>query len=390
MKRISTFPSIDIRALGRKLPDNPILHSGNFFSYASGRAAIFSMAQAISNGQKRTAYLPVFHCGVEVEAFLRAGFRVKFYRVQGNLQVNLADASNLDFVPGDLFFVIHYFGFPQPIDEIATFCSERKLSLVEDCAHGLYSKNGERLLGSYGDWAIFSMRKSLALPNGGGLLRNGPLLPTPASAEECPEWPLVKSTIRSILVHEVCLKSKLSIPAGLVLRAHSRFADAPNPVTVGKIFSTDVFPLSFYDDARFAYGLNMSRVSRLLLQPKPVAEIVNRRRANYQILCQCLNHLSNLEPVFPELSSGVCPLCFPVWVDSSDYWMVELENRGVEGFVFGRHHHPSVSDEDARDAERMRTSILGLPIHQDLNKGDIEELAQRIEEVSTQKECSEQ
>jgi dTDP-4-amino-4,6-dideoxygalactose transaminase len=381
MKKIRAFPDIDIRSLGRRFSSDPITYPKNFYFYASGRAAIYSMAKAISGGRKKTAYLPAFHCGVEVEAFRRAGFEVKFYPVKPNLNADLEGASHYDFEPGDVFFVVHYFGFPQPMDRIIPFCNERQLSLVEDCAHGLYSRIGKRLLGSYGDWSIFSLRKTLALPNGGGVIRNDSSLPLPVIGKRHFNPALVKSAIRSILDYEASVGSIFEAAATLLLRAYYCFVGINYQEAVAAEVAPDEFNPSFYDDDRFGYELGMSQISKFFLQPMSVGDIVGRRRRNYQLLHLRLRSRSDIEPLFPELQNGVCPLCLPVWVDSSDLSMIELKKRGVEGFVFGRHHHPILSRRDVKSTEKMRSGILGLPVHQNLSENDIEELARRIEDM---------
>ena len=66
--------------------------------------------------------------------------------------------------------LIHYLGFPGPVQEVRALCQRRGLALIEDCAHALFSRLGDRSLGTFGDLAIFSPWKSLPLPDG-GLLR---------------------------------------------------------------------------------------------------------------------------------------------------------------------------------------------------------------------------
>ncbi|MFZ0945096.1 MAG: hypothetical protein WAN54_14440, partial [Syntrophobacteraceae bacterium] len=235
---------------------------------------------------------------------------------------------------------------------------------------------------TYGDWAIFSMRKTLALPNGGGVLKNSPSFPRPAIGKRHFNPALVKSSIRSILDYEINAGSIVGIPAGLLLRTYSRFAGFSSCSVAGGKSTRDEPDLSFYEDNRFGYDLDISKISRLFLQPMSVTDIVNRRRENYRVLSHRLRHRSDLEPVFPELKDGVCPLCFPVWVAHSDWWMTELIRKGIEGFVFGRHHHPFLCEREADSVEKMRTGILGLPVHHNLSEEDIEELAHRIEDIS--------
>ena len=382
MKKIKAFPDIDIRNWGRKPSSDSILQSENFHFYSSGRAAVYFMARAISGGQRKTAYLPVFHCGVEVEAFLRAGFEVKFYNINENFDVDFGSSSKCEFMPGDVFFIIHYFGFPQNMDKITAFCRDRQLILVEDCAHGLYSRCGGRLLGTFGEWAVFSMRKTLALPNGGGLLRRDTSLPCPESGKRVFNPLVIKSGIRSVLEFEINTGSFWGICAKFLVDAYSWCFPSTSECSSDtsdkkQSSSVDVIP-TFYDDTRFAYDLDIGRVSQFLLHPMPFADIVSLRRKNYQSLGKRLSQLKNIKPMFPELEEGVCPLCYPVWVSSSDWWVDQLKKRGVEAFVFGRHHHRILGESDAKRMEKMRTCILGLPVHQMLSEKEIEELVERI------------
>ncbi len=68
-----------------------------------------------------------------------------------------------------MIFVIHNFGFPHPdLLKLRELADERGIVLVEDCAFALDSYNSEGiLLGSIGDYTIYSLSKTLPLPKGG-------------------------------------------------------------------------------------------------------------------------------------------------------------------------------------------------------------------------------
>ena len=63
-------------------------------------------------------------------------------------------------------YVIHYLGWPQPIAALAAFCRERGLPMIEDCALALLSRTANRPLGTFGDYSVFCLYKSLPVPNG--------------------------------------------------------------------------------------------------------------------------------------------------------------------------------------------------------------------------------
>ena len=58
-------------------------------------------------------------------------------------------------------YLIHYLGFPGPVEELLELCKERNIYLIEDCALSLFSCVSDKPLGSYGHASIFSLYKSL-------------------------------------------------------------------------------------------------------------------------------------------------------------------------------------------------------------------------------------
>ena len=71
----------------------------------------------------------------------------------------------------DLLYVIHYAGWPQPMAELVDLCRRRGMLLVEDCALSLLSEVDGRSLGTFGDWSVFCLYKTLPLPNGALLVK---------------------------------------------------------------------------------------------------------------------------------------------------------------------------------------------------------------------------
>jgi hypothetical protein len=80
--------------------------------------------------------------------------------------------------PGDLpdaraVIAVNYFGFPQELAPFRAYCDRVGAVLIEDNAHGLFSRDGTgAALGTRGAMGIFSLRKTVVLPNGAALLFN--------------------------------------------------------------------------------------------------------------------------------------------------------------------------------------------------------------------------
>lgn len=122
-------------------------------------------------------WMPALHCGVEVQAALDAGLNVGFYRLVDELMIDEEDLEKKVRGRPGVVFVIHFFGFGQPhVERIAKLCQRTGSILMEDCANALFSKHAGHELGGFAPLAIFSLRKTLPVPDGGALKVNAELL----------------------------------------------------------------------------------------------------------------------------------------------------------------------------------------------------------------------
>lgn len=114
--------------------------------YAFGRDALYWGLREYASGEASCVWMPSYHCGVEVQAALDAGFEVCFYRVRSDLTIDESDLeAKVSVRPGHVM-VIHYMGFVQPGSRrIASLCARLGVMLIEDCTHALLSSfDGER------------------------------------------------------------------------------------------------------------------------------------------------------------------------------------------------------------------------------------------------------
>jgi dTDP-4-amino-4,6-dideoxygalactose transaminase len=97
-----------------------------------------------------------------------------FYRVDQQLRPDLtALEEQLRSGAFQLAFLIHYFGLPQvDVEQFVALCRRYDVLVIEDCAHTLLGGLEGVRLGSYGDYAIFSIHKSIATMDGGFFLDN--------------------------------------------------------------------------------------------------------------------------------------------------------------------------------------------------------------------------
>lgn len=71
-----------------------------------------------------------------------------------------------------VIIVVHYGGHPADLNELVKICKDRKITLIEDCAHATRSYYKDKHVGSFGDYGCFSFAaiKNLTTGDGGMLV----------------------------------------------------------------------------------------------------------------------------------------------------------------------------------------------------------------------------
>ena len=151
------------RDIFKYLPNSP------FFSSSSGRGGIEYILNNLNFDKNEQILLPCFVAEGIVFPINKLNIDFAYYKLKKNLDVDLEDLKRLLSQNKHIkaIFVIHYFGYSQPIKSIKKICKKFNTILIEDCAQSLFSKNKDgKYLGSEGDISIFSLPKFLPVPDG--------------------------------------------------------------------------------------------------------------------------------------------------------------------------------------------------------------------------------
>lgn len=151
----------------------PWLDAERTLAYFKGRVALYAILEAAGIGPGDEVLLPGFTCVAVPAAILYRRATPVYYdvhplRLNGDPALALAKVT-----PRTRALVVqHTFGAPTPIDELRAVARERKLLLVEDCAHALGATVGDRPVGTLGDAAFCSLQWSKPVTTGlGGIAR---------------------------------------------------------------------------------------------------------------------------------------------------------------------------------------------------------------------------
>ncbi len=370
---LTALPTLSPAMLAPRLRGSPApfpLSGANVRRYYFARNAVWQAARLLGlAGQE--VLVPAYHHGVEIEALEAAGAVPRFVRVDGKMRLDLEHLERSIGPRTRAVYVIHYLGFPQPMEEIADLARRHGLPVVEDCALGLLSRDGEVPLGVRGDVGIFCLYKSLPVPNGGMLSLNSNL-DAPAPACPAPVASTVSHAVGSFLAHMALRYG----PGGEAVRESLRRAQR------ALRFATGVHPLAtgtmHFDPA--AADVGMSGLTRLILENQDYEQIVEARRRNWFLLFARLRDVA--APVHLELPPGACPLFYPLLVDDKGRAAKRLAARGIETVEFWNEGHPACDLGQFPEVATLRRRVLELPLHQDLTPEDMAYLASAVEELS--------
>jgi dTDP-4-amino-4,6-dideoxygalactose transaminase len=346
-------------------------------SFYRARNAIYHLfRELVARRPGLTVLAPDYNSGNEILALRAAGARIQYYSIDRRLQPDVEAIQALcDRHRPDVLYVIHYVGWPQPIEPLADFCRTREMLLVEDCALSLFSEVDGRPLGSFGDWSVFCLYKTLPVPNGALLIQNGRRLDGLDGLRLRAAGPAsVCARTAELLVQRVRGRAR---GAGALLQGVKR--------TLGQVAGTLRVARANVGDIGFnlhEVDLAMSALSARLLERFDIQRIRQRRIENYRLLDSLLD--SHVVRVFPGLPEGACPLFFPILVNDKHEAALALQRHGIDALEFWNESSDS-GDEMSADARFLRAHVLELPIHQDLAPRQIGYMAQRVSDVSTRR-----
>jgi perosamine synthetase len=350
--------------------------AGITFLYThKGRTAIRLGCELLELHRNGEVLAPSYNCGTEIDALVRSCNRVTLYRIDRSARIDFHDLESRVTRSTKAIYVTHYFGFPQDLRGIKELCGNRGIYLIEDCALSLFSRGNHGTIGATGDISIFSLPKTLPVPDGGALVinrpewidtvfRNGP----PGLSRVFPRLaPLFKAGACRAMSRNAFLRPFLKFAVGKESPGRSDEGGFPD------------MPRDYYFDEE-VNDRGMSGCTRNLLRKFDPESIVSSRRRNFGRLLELLEG-KGIGMLFRELPPGACPLYFPVLVGKRDAACSSLIREGIASIPWWAGYHRDMEWGEFPDACFLKDNVLALPVHQDLEEEDIAYMAEKLTAV---------
>ncbi|KIC16249.1 DegT/DnrJ/EryC1/StrS family aminotransferase [Leisingera sp. ANG-Vp] len=357
---IRKSPPLQLRMHGAALPFP--FDSANAHLTRNGRFAIREGLRALELPKGAAVLLPAWHCGSEADAVLAAGLQVALYRLNPDLSADLENVAQ-QLAKGGIaaVYAIHYFGYGQPAEALLELARAHGAVLIEDVALGLFSCTQNAVpLGSQGDMSVFSLVKTLPLPEGGALWLRKPQ-PRALARLQPPPLRAVLAGFKGVMRRTLAA----SAPA---------IASSPDPRQLECWHSrAGITPMDM--------GGRMSLLTRLLLRGTDAAAVKAAHRRNYETLQASVPRRAGMRPLLPDLPVGACPAFFPLFTPDADRVHHRLQAAGIQSVRFWRQFHPAVDLTEHPGAQDLKRSVLRLPVHAGLVPADMQRICEALHQA---------
>jgi perosamine synthetase len=359
----------------------------NLHYTTSGRASILLALEALAVGPGQRVLLPTYHCPTMVAPVTYLGAVPVFYPIDEHGTPQLHWLREQDLTDVRVLLAPHYFGLPQPMAQLRQWCDEHSLTLIEDCAHALFGRAGDRPIGAWGDVAIGSLTKFLPMPEGGCLVMNTPRALRSLGAASATNQARATLDLLEVGAAQGRLRGLNTLINGSLnslrrLRG-SKGGDGGTLLAESSPTSGEATGAELQIDVSLAQR-QLTCACRWVAEALPRNRVTAPRRQHYAHLTQALSGLQGLRPLMPQLPPDCVPYVFPLWVDNPDPGYAELRRLGMPVFRWDR-LWPNVPHLAQDNGRQWSHHVIQLACHQDLTAGDLDRFVQHL--LRLYKEC---
>jgi perosamine synthetase len=358
-----------------------ILSCNNTLELTSGRAAIAIALEHAGITKNDEVLVAAYHCESMISPVIWREATPVFFRINLDTSIDIDDIVYKTTANTKAIIVTHYFGFLQDLNFVRKFCNEHNIILIEDCAHAFFGSLNHQAVGSIGDYAIASSMKFFPCYDGGILASSTRILSNiqlnkPATTFQIKAF--FNIIERAIYYKRFGLAGKA---VNAIIKVKEWLWNSIKSVR-GKHHSSNS-PAS----SDGGYGLeeswihkSISLASSFIINQSNTSRIIEKRKANYQILHGALSELKTARPLFDKINSGVVPLVFPLFVEAPEQSFDVLKKQGVPIWRFGEYLDKQITETFCPNSTALSAHVFQFPCHQELTN---EELNWMISTIKT-------
>lgn len=353
-------------------------------SFNSGRASLTVILRALNIGRGDEIILQGFTCVAVPNAIVWQGAKPIYIDIDSSFTMDTSLLLKKITRRTKAIVVQHTFGIPSKMEKIMQIAKERKIPVIEDCAHGIgYTYRGKKL-GTWGDVAFFSFGRDKAFSSvfGGMIITDNEVLGKKIRAiQKRQDFPNVFWTLQQ-LFHPIVfffilpLYDTFSIgTAMLFVLQRLKFLSFPVTDSEKKVDKKSLFVRKMPNSLAKLALFQLHRMSQFNLHRREIAKL----------------YLTNIRAELIPYNKLVPFLRFPVVVENRDYVLSYLRKRKIYlGGAWYSVIDPKGTDYEAvgykkgicPKAELLAKKVVHLPAYPTLERRQAEKV------IAILKECT--
>jgi len=377
-----TFPRLPVLGWSafsgeRAAPIGGVLSARHRRYTTSGRAAIALALRVLEVKPGEKVLVPTYHCWTMIAPVVQSDAQPMFYPMTASGGADLEWLQRADLAGVRAMLAAHYFGIPQPMSGVRSFCDANGIALIEDCAHAFFGASEGVAVGSWGDIAIASLAKFFPVSEGGLIV--SATRPLAGLDLEPRSWrDEVKAAADAIelgVVHSRFpgLNTVLGGVFGVKNRLRGRDASSNVAANGG---SESTAPAV---DSRLTL-FRPAVAARWIANCVHLSRIIGNRRRNYAALASRLARMDGARVLRADLPDSAAPYVFPLYVNDPGASYQRLRSEGIPIFRWDElwPGTPALEGDHGLDWSHR---VFQLGCHQDLSEHDIEAMAATVHAV---------
>ncbi|MEP3048379.1 MAG: DegT/DnrJ/EryC1/StrS family aminotransferase [Hyphomicrobiales bacterium] len=368
MGYVTVLPTATLRQFLIASPRYPVpnyLAPAQFYDY--GRSALGVAVDLLGLPSNSEILMPATICEVVISTLVHKKLKIQYYNLTNNLDIDFDDLSRRVNPNTKAIYVNHFLGRASSLSEVRDFCNKNDIKLIEDCAHGLASEYEGQQLGSTGDVSIFSYRKFLPIPDGGGLVINDKKLMQNPTTLPNQNWQ--RQLISGIKLVGLRLAQMGILPISILKKLR------------GNTVETYIDGSDEINEINWSPPQNIQWLSRKAIEKSNIDFMREQRQINYLAWQKNLIFGDQMVPLFNQLQKGAVPYSFPILVERREQLIRSLAKHSIylEPTLTNPPYFGLSKSEIALNSFDQITSItsrlLSLPVHQSISENDIKNMA---------------
>ncbi|NLE14305.1 MAG: hypothetical protein GX626_00365 [Spirochaetales bacterium] len=318
--------------------------------FLSGRCALYAcLLDCGAADERKMAYVPAYTCETVLASYVKAGYGLRFYDVDTDElrpHFNYEDLENVS-----VLNLCGYNGFSRYDKAFLLACKRRNITIIQDTTHSMFSNDGHY---EGADYYAGSVRKWLGIASGGvAVKKSGSFSIQPLAADE----EHLKGRYKAMEYR------KLAIKTG---------KDSYNELASSVFWETEMRLRRMFD------AFASDEKSTNILNNLDPAQMIAKRRANYQTVLDSLQPSSQCRPIFPSLDDVTCPSHFSFYSENRAKAQQQLEQQGIKSTIYWPLPPMLTNKEQYQHASYIYDHVASVQIDQRYSREDMEYLGKEL------------